>query len=226
MLTIYRRHTKTCKHRDKGRKYRHCPCPIWVDGFLGGKEMRESLQMRDWQRAQDKIREWEAEDRRASQPILKPTEEAWAEFLADIEARKLHNSTIRKYKLLRRQMEDFALRRRLSFLTDFDLSKVSQFRSEWKDGLVRVRRSLNGFARSSVLRKSANGCRRTRRWNSRHQESHFAQPFPLRVKRCCEYLPRPTNTRKRCQVMASKMDDAFGGWFYCFGIVECALGTQ
>jgi integrase/recombinase XerD len=134
MLTIYRRHTKTCKHRDKGRKYRHCPCPIWVDGFLGGKEMRESLQMRDWQRAQDKIREWEAEDRRASQPILKPTEEAWAEFLADIEAQKLHNSTIRKYKLLRRQMEDFALRRRLSFLTDFDLSKVSQFRSEWKDG--------------------------------------------------------------------------------------------
>ena len=43
MLTIYRRHRKDCKQRAKGRKHRHCQCPIWVDGALGGKEMRESL---------------------------------------------------------------------------------------------------------------------------------------------------------------------------------------
>jgi hypothetical protein len=47
MLTIYRRHRKACKHRDKGREHRHCQCPIWVDGFLGGKELRESLKLRD-----------------------------------------------------------------------------------------------------------------------------------------------------------------------------------
>jgi integrase/recombinase XerD len=134
MLTIYRRHLNSCKHRAKGRKHRHCQCPIWVDGILGGKEMRESLQMRDWQRAQDKIREWEAEDRRTSQPTPKATEDAWTEFLADIGARQLHNSTVRKYKLLRRQMEDFAKRYGLRVLADFDLSKVSRFRSEWKDG--------------------------------------------------------------------------------------------
>ena len=26
---------------------------IWVDGFLSGQEIRESLQVRDWQRAQE-----------------------------------------------------------------------------------------------------------------------------------------------------------------------------
>src|ERR1700751_1567222 len=120
MLTIYRRHRRSCKQRAKGRKHRHCLCPIWVDGALGGKELRESLKLRDWQRAQEMIREWEAEDRRISQPARKSTGQAWEEFLADIAARKLNDSTIRKYKLLKRQMEDFAKRCGLRVLVDFD----------------------------------------------------------------------------------------------------------
>src|SRR5205807_602195 len=134
MLTAYRRHLKNCRRRDEGRSYRNCRCPIWVDGILGGAEIRESLKVRDWQRAQEIIREWEIENRRTSQLTRKSTQEAWKEFLADIEARKLNDSTARKYKLLNRQMEEFAQRRGLRVLADFDLSKVSQFRSEWKDG--------------------------------------------------------------------------------------------
>ena len=127
MLTIYRRHRKACEHRDKGRAHRLCQCPIWVDGFLGGTELRESLNLRDWHRAQEMIREWEAEDRCISQPARKSTGQAWEEFLADIEARKLNDSTVRKYKLLKRQMEDFAQRCGLRVLVDFDLSKLSEF---------------------------------------------------------------------------------------------------
>ncbi len=134
MLTIYRRHRKNCKQRTKGRKHRHCQCPIWVDGVLGGKEMRESLKLRDWQRAQEIIREWEAEDRRTSRPQRKSVADAWKDFLADVEARKLHGSTVRKYKLLKRQMEDYGQRHGLHFLDEFDLPSVSQFRSGWKDG--------------------------------------------------------------------------------------------
>src|SRR6266481_7918565 len=118
MLTIYRRHRKACKHRDKGRDHRHCQCPIWVDGFLDGKEMRESLKMRDWQRAQETVREWEAEDRRTLKPDRKTVVDAWKEFLADIEARKLANETARKYKHLNRQMEAFCKRHGLSFVDD------------------------------------------------------------------------------------------------------------
>ena len=134
MLTIYRRHRRNCKHRAKGRKHRHCQCPIWVDGVIGGREIRESLKLRDWQRAQDTIREWEAEDRRITPPERKTLTDCWREFLADVEARKLHESTIRKYKSLRRQMEEFAKTRARLFIDEFDLPTVSQFRSHWKDG--------------------------------------------------------------------------------------------
>jgi len=142
MLTIYRRHRKACKHRDKGRDHRHCQCPIWVDGYLGGKEMRESLKMRDWQRAQETVREWEAEDRRPLQPERKTVVDGWKAFLADIEARKLADGTVRKYKFLDRQMEDFCLRHGFKFLDELDLSNVSKFRAEWKDG-PRSRREEN-----------------------------------------------------------------------------------
>lgn len=93
MLTIYRRHRKACKHRDKGRERRHCQCPIWVDGFLGGKELRESLKLRDWQRAQETVREWEANDRRDVKPERKTLENAWGDYRADMQARKLYKET-------------------------------------------------------------------------------------------------------------------------------------
>jgi hypothetical protein len=134
MLTIYRRHRKTCKHRAKGRKHRHCQCPIWVDGFLAGKEIRETLKVRDWQRAHEIVREWEAEDRRALRPERKRIADTWKEFLADIEARRLHASTVRKYNLLKRQMEEYARLRGVHFLDEFDLPTASHFRSGWQDG--------------------------------------------------------------------------------------------
>jgi integrase/recombinase XerD len=134
MLTIYRRHQKGCRHRSQGRKHRHCQCIIWVDGILSGAEVRESLKTRDWQRAQERIREWESQDRRTVQPEAKTIDAAWVEFLADVEARKLAASTIRKYKLLNRQMKDFAKARGFRFLIELDLPAVGQFRAGWKDG--------------------------------------------------------------------------------------------
>jgi integrase/recombinase XerD len=134
MLTIYRRHTRYCEHRNEGRKYRRCRCQIWVDGFLGGKEIRESLKLRDWERAQEVIREWEAKDQKVTPAEQQTIEAAFNEFLADMEARKLHDSTIRKYKLLERQLEAFAQQRGVRFLNELDIVAVGRFRSGWKDG--------------------------------------------------------------------------------------------
>ncbi len=92
------------------------------------------MKVRDWQRAQDIVREWEAGARRTLEPEPKTIDVAWQEFLADVEARKLHASTVRKYKLLRRQMEEFRQRRGMRYLRDFGLAAAGQFRSEWKDG--------------------------------------------------------------------------------------------
>ena len=136
--------------------YRRCQCPIWVDGTLAGTEIRESLKLRDWQRAQEKIREWEARDFRTVEPESKTIDSAWKEFLADIEARRLADSTIRKYKLLNRQMEEFAKGRGFRFLTEFDLPAVSQFRAGWKDGprsSAKKLERLRAFFRFAMKRK-------------------------------------------------------------------------
>ena len=51
MLTLWRRHLKTCPHREKGRGHMKCSCPIWCDGDVDGKRVRKSLDTRDWGRA-------------------------------------------------------------------------------------------------------------------------------------------------------------------------------
>jgi len=157
MLTIYRRHRKSCKQRAKGRKYRHCQCPIWVDGTLGGKELRESLKLRDWQRAQDLIRQWEAEERRIVPQEKEVTiKEAHVKFIADAEARKLNQATLYKYRLLFRQLDSFAEAHNLQCLKQLDLDTLAIFRAAWKDGprssLKKLER-LRAFLRFTEKRK-------------------------------------------------------------------------
>jgi integrase/recombinase XerD len=157
MLTIYRRHLKSCSHRTEGREYRRCQCPIWVDGMLAGEEIRESLKMRDWQRAQKHVQDWEAQAQRPREAAAAKTiEAAWKEFLADLEARQLADSTVRKYRLLNRQMEVYAKTAGLRFVTEFDLSAVSAFRAGWKDGprsSAKKLERLRAFFRFGMKRK-------------------------------------------------------------------------
>ena len=157
MLTIYRRHRKRCKQRANGRKYRHCQCPIWVDGTLGGKELRESLKLRDWQRAQDLIRQWEAEERRiVTQEKEVTIKEAHVKFIADAEARKLNVATLYKYRLLFRQLDIFTEAHNLRYLKQLDLDTLAIFRAAWKDGprssLKKLER-LRAFLRFTERRK-------------------------------------------------------------------------
>ena len=96
MLTIYRRHLKTCDHKGDGRKYRRCRCPIWVDGFLGDVEIRKSLELRDWEKAQTTIREWEAEGALTAPGATPITlAQAQEDFLRDAEARGLRQQTLK-----------------------------------------------------------------------------------------------------------------------------------
>jgi integrase/recombinase XerD len=141
MLGIYRRHQKRCAHRHEGRKYRRCQCPVWVDGHLNGVEIHQSLHTRDWQKAQRIVREWEADDKQkleASTPEMKPqpvtVEQAWNDYIADLEACNLKKSTLRKYRLLRRQMQEFTSTRAILLVKDINSNLLRQFRFEWKDG--------------------------------------------------------------------------------------------
>src|SRR5579872_3775091 len=128
MLTIYRRHLKKCEHRGEGRKYRRCHCPIWVDGFLGGREIRESLKLRDWQKAQDEIRDWEAEGEiTAPEPEPTTIEQACNAYLADAKARELREPTLYKYRLLFRHLKEFATAQGLRYVSELDVEMVRSF---------------------------------------------------------------------------------------------------
>ena len=97
MLTIYRRHRKNCEHRKEGRNYRRCHCSIWVDGFLAGQEVRKSLDLADWQKALDVVREMEAtesEPKVNDEPVT--ITQGWEKFLEDAKARKLTEPSIYK----------------------------------------------------------------------------------------------------------------------------------
>ena len=135
MLTIYRRHRKNCEHREAGRTYRRCRCPIWVDGFVGDLEIRKSLGTRDWQKAQETVREWEATANEPnSESGLITISEACVKLEADAEARRVNEATVYKYKLLFRQLKDFSSRRGLKYLSELNVDVLGTFRAEWKDG--------------------------------------------------------------------------------------------
>ena len=161
MLTIYRRHRRSCKHRAKGRKHRHCQCPIWVDGFLSGKEVRESLKLRDWQKASERVREWEIEDRRIQkQQTRLAIATAHQKFMADAEARRLNQATLYKYRLLFRHLDKFAESSKLDFLDQLDLDTLGTFRATWTEGprtsLKKLER-LRAFMRFAEKRKWIDG---------------------------------------------------------------------
>lgn len=134
MLAMYRRHRKRCPHQHEGRAYRRCQCTIWVDGTLHDVKIRKSLDVRDWQQAQSLVRKWEAENRQTEKVPKATVTQAWQDFLADAQVRGLRDSTLRKYRLLKRQMDDFAGSSGLSYVADLDLATLGRFRSTWKDG--------------------------------------------------------------------------------------------
>jgi integrase len=104
---------------------------------MKGERIHKALGTANWETAQRKVREWEAEGSllpgHLSPPQRMTLEVAWQRFLADLGARNLHASTVRKYRLLSRQMTEFACQHRLRFLQQFDLPTLSEFRARWQE---------------------------------------------------------------------------------------------
>ena len=152
MLTTYRRHRRSCEHRSEGRKYRRCRCPIWVDGTLDGREIRKSLGIINWEKAQALVREWEAEGADESEGPIS-IETALTRFLADCQARSLSLSTLRKYRTTLDQLLDHANRKGLRSLEELGIAALRDFRGEWKDGALSAQKKierLRAFFRFAV----------------------------------------------------------------------------
>lgn len=124
MLTVFRRHLASCTHKKKGRKYRHCTCPLAVEGKLRGKMMRQSLDIRNWEAAQKLVREWESTGR--AEVTLG---DAVDRFLDDRKSMKLSDAMMRKYRNvaeeLKRMGETISLR-------SLSVDDVRKLREGWK----------------------------------------------------------------------------------------------
>ena len=83
-------------------------------------------------------------------------DEAWGKFLGQAKARKLSRTSIYKYDLLRRRMEDFANRHGLYLLRDFNTDVLELFQSEFAGSDVTCSKALErlkAFCRAAFLRK-------------------------------------------------------------------------
>ncbi len=152
MLSLWRRHTKDCKHRKEGRRFTKCSCPVWCDGEVAGRRVRKSLDTRNWARAGRKAATLEnsVESGRARKPI----DQAASAFLAQC---SVEGSTSKKYTRWLTCLAGFACEKCLKYMDELNqLEFLDQYRLGRKVG-VRTWRTelqlLRTFFTFSIERK-------------------------------------------------------------------------
>jgi hypothetical protein len=125
MLTIYRRHTLDCGFTS--RRKRSCTCPIWVQGKLHGKYLRQSLDIKNWDAAQAIVRDWES----GGYFEVVPVEEALDKWIADARGRKAKEHTIAKMKQVRDRLLDYCNTKDLSLVSTITVAHMREFRESW-----------------------------------------------------------------------------------------------
>jgi hypothetical protein len=118
-MNAYRRHNPA-KCRFRSRTEYRCKCPIWVEGVKDGRRIREALKLRDWNRAQELVREWDVEGKKPKRKYRATIEEWRDQFLQDAAARHLTEATLRLYKLLFKQLIEFALEHGITCADELD----------------------------------------------------------------------------------------------------------
>jgi integrase/recombinase XerD len=151
-LALYRLHSSSCPHRPKGRRWTRCTCSIWVQGSLGGKWVKKSLNTRDWSVAAATIHEWEAAREIGGKAFVVPTiSEALQKYFDDAEARHLAPSTIRKRReLLNGKLLPYCKSKGHEQLKDLSIDTLRNFRKTWKfaaTSAVKRLEYLRGFLR-------------------------------------------------------------------------------
>jgi len=179
MLTIWRRHTAECPHRDKGRDYLKCNCPIWADGYVNGKRtLRQSLKTRDMARARKRAADLEDPKR---QP-MRTLDEAIAAFDAHCVSDGLKGSTLRKYRNSLAQLRGFCESRAVIDMAEIAVDILDAFRAA--RGL-----SLNAGARELKLLRQFFGFCLARHWIPENPAAGIKGPRNVQPNEVEPYTP-------------------------------------
>lgn len=138
-MNIWRRHVSPCESVD--RRDTRCGCPIHYDHRVNGQRIRRTLKTTNWQKALADIRQKEKEglqEKTKSPPI----EQACDAYLKDAEARELREPTLYKFRLLFRQLQNFAQQEGLVYVSDFNVDNVRSFRQSWPNRNFAARKKL------------------------------------------------------------------------------------
>ena len=141
MLIPYRRHGADCSHNAEGRRWIRCRCPIWVQGTLEGEPIRESLNTRNWTKANEIVQDWNANGGREVEspapaelpepPAGVTISQACAAFTAEMQAQKLKDSSQKKYRIMFRQLEAYCAGAGVTLVSEIDLEQTEKFRQTW-----------------------------------------------------------------------------------------------
>jgi integrase/recombinase XerD len=133
MLSLYRRHLKSCPNTL--RSHKKCGCPIWAQGTLHGKWMKKTLDLRNWEAAQKLVRDWEGGATQTAMTV----EEACAAFIRDCEARKLSLASMGKYKHLTEELKREFKNRSVGSI---EIQDLRAYRERWELSPVSARKKL------------------------------------------------------------------------------------
>lgn len=142
MLKLFRRHTKTCPHRKKGRAYAACDCPIWVYAFLQGKEIRSSVGTTSWQHALKWLQEQQGTATREEAVRGKLLADAAALYLADCEERQLAEGTLEQYDNSLTSFANFCHEAKRTRVHQVDLETVRGWRGTMKMAPASIRKQI------------------------------------------------------------------------------------
>lgn len=163
-----------------------------MDGSIGDQEIRKTTGLRNWERAQALIRQWEAENEIREAETPTSVDEAIADFRADLDRRRLARRTISKYDLLFRELRAFIRLQGIRFLIELDVSVLRAFCASWTQGnhtalkkLERLRSFLRYAADSGWI--ADNPARKIKNPKFRQRPTMpFSQEDVIRILEACD----------------------------------------
>jgi integrase/recombinase XerC len=136
-MLIWRRHTAKCPHRDKGREFMKCSCPLWADGYSGGRRtLRVSLKTRDYTRALKRAAALDEPGAPVHEPIGKAID-AFMGHCAD-----LQHSTRRKYKNALGHLKEFCKAADVEIVGEMSTEDLDAYRAGRKIAPITSQKEL------------------------------------------------------------------------------------